>query len=111
MIAVTSATRIFVALNAVDLRKSFSGLQGLVQDQLRQDPLSGHLFLFTNKNRTRIKILCWDGSGLWVATKRLQGGRFSWPSGDGLNAVLRPEEFHALINGLEVVKIKHWFRM
>lgn len=111
MIAVTSATRIFVALNAVDLRKSFSGLQGLVQDQLRQDPLSGHLFLFTNKNRTRIKILCWDGSGLWVATKRLQGGRFSWPSGGELNAVLRPEEFHALINGLEVVKIKRWFRV
>ncbi len=48
MIALTSATRVFVALEAVDLRKSFSGLQGLVQDHLRLDPLSGHVFLFTN---------------------------------------------------------------
>ena len=110
MIALTSATRVFVALEAVDLRKSFSGLQGLVQDRLRLDPLSGHVFLFTNKTRTRIKLLTWDGSGLWIATKRLERGRFTWPVGEGANGVLRPEEFHALVNGLEVVRSKAWYR-
>ena len=110
MIALSSATRVFVALEAVDLRKSFSGLQGLVRNHLRLDPLSGHVFLFTNRNRTRLKLLTWDGSGFWVATKRLEKGRFAWPSAEGVNGVLRPEEFHALVNGLEVVRCKKWYR-
>ncbi len=61
MIALTSATRVFVSLDPVDLRKSFGGLQGLVKDQLCQDPLSGHVFMFTNRNRNRLKLLYWDG--------------------------------------------------
>ena len=76
MISLTAATRVFVALDPVDLRKSFSGLQGCVQQQLREDPLSGHVFVFTNRLRSRLKILVWDGSGLWCATKRLERGKF-----------------------------------
>src|SRR5436189_5338532 len=53
------------------MRKGFDGLYGLVRDQLGQDPLSGHLFLFSNRTRTRLKALVWDGSGLWVCAKRL----------------------------------------
>ena len=71
MIALTPATRVFVALAPVDLRRSFNGLCACVQEQLRQDPVSGHLFVFTNARRTRLKILCWDGSGLWVCANRL----------------------------------------
>ena len=73
------ATKIYIAVEAVDMRKGFEGLYGLVRDQLGQDPLSGHLFLFTNKTRTRLKALVWDGSGLWVCAKRLEKGRFRWP--------------------------------
>ena len=109
MIALTSATRVFVSLDPVDLRKSFGGLQGLVKDQLRQDPLSGHIFMFTNRNRNRLKLLYWDGSGLWVATKRLEKSRFDWPGAE-TSGQLRPEEFHALVNGLEVVRQKAWYR-
>lgn len=58
------ATKIYVAAAAVDMRKSFEGLYGLVRDQLGQDPLSGHLFLFTNRTHTRLKTLVWHGSGL-----------------------------------------------
>ena len=58
------ATRIYIAVEAVDMRKGFEGLYGLVRDQLGQDPLSGHLFLFTNRGRSRLKALVWDGSGL-----------------------------------------------
>jgi len=61
------------------MRKGFEGLCGLVRDQLDADPLSGHLFLFSNRTRTRLKAPVWDGSGLWVCAKRLEKGRFPWP--------------------------------
>jgi transposase len=70
------ATRVFVAVAPTDLRGSFNALYGLVQRVLAQDPLSGHLFVFTNRRRNRLKILWWDGSGLWVAAKRLEKGCF-----------------------------------
>jgi len=65
-----------------DLRKGFDGLSGLVTTQLRQDPLSGDCFLFTNRARTRAKVLVWDGTGLCVYHKRLEQGRFAalWPA-------------------------------
>jgi transposase len=66
MLSLSPATRIFVALAPVDMRRSFNGLYAHVQTVLAQDPLSGHLFLFTNKPRNRVKVLLWDGSGLWV---------------------------------------------
>jgi transposase len=64
------ATKIYVAIEAVDMRKGFEGLYGLVRDQLGQDPLSGYLFLFSNRTRTRLKALVWDGSGLWVCANQ-----------------------------------------
>jgi transposase len=75
MIVPGPATRIFLAPGATDLRRSFDGLHGLVQSQLAEDPQSGHLFLFCNKPRTRLKVLCFDGTGLWVCAKRLERGR------------------------------------
>ena len=66
MLSLSPATRIFVALDPVDMRRSFNGLYAHVQTVLQQDPLSGHLFIFTNKARNRLKVLYWDGSGLWV---------------------------------------------
>ena len=66
MFGLGPATKIYLAIEAVDMRKGFDGLYGLVRDQLGEDPLSGHLFLFTNRLHTRVKALVWDGSGLWV---------------------------------------------
>ena len=79
MFSVGSATRIYVAAGATDMRKGFEGLFGLVRDRLDCDPLSGHVFLFANAQRNRLKLLFWDGSGLWVCAKRLEKGRFRWP--------------------------------
>src|SRR5215210_611506 len=96
------------------MRKGFEGLYGLVRDHLGQDPLSGHLFLFTNRGRTRLKALMWDGSGLWVCAKRLEKGRFGWPTAENANSILmRPEELAMLINGLDLAQArprKNWFR-
>jgi transposase len=110
MLSVSAATRVFVALAPVDLRQSFNGLHALVQQQLKEDPLSGHLYVFTNRIRNRIKLLYWDGSGLWVCAKRLERGRFTWPEGPGASATLRSEELSALLSGLEVRAKAGWYR-
>jgi transposase len=107
------ATKIYVAVEAVDMRKGFEGLYGLVRDQLGGDPLSGHLFLFSNRTRTRLKALIWDGSGLWVCSKRLEKGRFRWPEAEGRNSVtMRSEELAMLVNGLDVKQTRQrsWYR-
>src|ERR1700733_11852677 len=63
--------KVYGALEACGLRKSFNGLEGLVRERLCEDPRTGALFVFTNRRHTRLKILYWDGSGLWVLVKRL----------------------------------------
>jgi len=96
------------------MRKGFEGLYGLVRDRLLCDPLSGHLFLFCNAQRNRLKILCWDGSGLWVCAKRLEKGRFSWrQSGDARGkVVLSHEELSLLLGGIDLAQAqhRHWYR-
>jgi len=108
------ATKIYIAAEAVDMRKGFEGLYGLVRDRLGQDPLSGHLFLFTNRTRTRLKALVWDGSGLWVCAKRLEKGRFRWPeAGAARSVTMRPEELAMLVNGMDLAQArprKNWLR-
>lgn len=79
MLSFTGALKVYLAILPQDLRKNFNGLSALVSDHLRLDPYQGALYVFTNRTHTRIKILFWDGTGLWVATKRLEKGRFSWP--------------------------------
>ncbi|MGA7414226.1 MAG: IS66 family insertion sequence element accessory protein TnpB [Bryobacteraceae bacterium] len=108
------ATKIYLGTEAVDMRKGFEGLYGLVRDHLGQDPLSGHLFLFTNRTRTRLKVLVWDGSGLWVCAKRLERGRFRWPAAVGSRSVtMRPEELAMLVNGMDLTQARprsNWHR-
>jgi len=73
----STLVRIFVARDSVDMRKGIDGLAGLVIDVIEQDPQSGHLFVFFNRHRNRMKSLVWDGSGYWLLVKRLEHGRFS----------------------------------
>ena len=110
MLNLSPATRVFVATAPVDLRGSFNALHARVQTQLQQDPLSGHLFVFTNARRNRVKILFWDGSGLWVCAKRLERGRFTWPALPQLVATLRHEELLLVLSGLEVREKRGWPR-
>jgi transposase len=71
-----AAVRVFLCTRPTDMRKGFDGLQGMVREFLGQDPLSGHLFLFLNRRRDRIKILWWDRDGLVIWYKRLEAGTF-----------------------------------
>ena len=72
-------TKIYLAAGATDLRAGFEKLTILAQALFASSPASGHYFLFCNASRTRLKVLCWDGSGLWLGVKRLERGRFAWP--------------------------------
>ena len=71
-----AAVRVFLCTRPTDMRKGFDGLQGMVREFLGQDPLSGHLFLFLNRRRDRIKLLWWDRDGLVIWYKRLEAGTF-----------------------------------
>jgi transposase len=107
--------RVFLALGATDMRKSFNGLSGLVRSQLNSNPLSGDLFVFCNRGKTRLKILYFDTTGLWVFAKRLERGTFAWPvRGAGATRIeLRYEELLLLLNGIETGALKerdHWRR-
>ena len=114
MFGLGAATRVYLAVGATDMRKGFDGLYGLVRQRLAADPLSGHLFLFCNRPRTRLKVLFWDGSGLWVCAKRLEQGRFSWPreATEGTKASLRGDELALLLGGIDLAKTqrKDWWR-
>lgn len=114
MFGLNHSLRIFLAVKPVDLRKSFNGLHGVVLDRLKEDPCSGALFVFTNRWRTRIKTLYWDGTGLWVAVKRLEQGRFTWPKGLGKNEKLElaPEALALLLDGVDLKSgsLKPWYQ-
>jgi transposase len=104
VLSLASSLKIYLAVDAVDCRKSFNGLYSLAANELKEDPFSGALFVFTNRGRNRIKILYWDGSGLWVFSKRLERGRLSWPVGlrDRKKINLAPEALQMLLSGIDL---------
>ncbi len=110
MLALTPATRVFVALAPVDLRRGFDGLSAQVETVLGQQVVEGGLFVFTNRRRNRLRLLWFDGTGLWPATQRWEGGTLPWPAGQGTAVGFRPEQLSALISGLEVTERAGWYR-
>ena len=114
MFGLGPATKIYVAVGATDMRKGFDGLYGLARDKLGLEVRSGHLFLFVNSRRNRLKILYWDGSGLWICAKRLERRKFSWPQpGDQSERVmLSHEELSLLLGGIDLTRVrrKNWYR-
>jgi transposase len=99
-----------VAVAPVDLRRSFDGLSAHVETVLQERVLEGGLFVFTNRRRNRLRLLWFDGSGLWVATKRIEAGRLGWPASEGAVVGFRPEQLSALISGLEITEKRGWYR-
>ena len=113
MIPLSPATRIYLAAGATDLRKSFEGLGDLVAHRFKEDPLSGHLYVFTNRRKNRVKLLYFDGTGTWVCAKRLGRGSFAWPKTTEAGALgIAAQELTLLLAGidLEQTRLRPWWR-
>jgi transposase len=115
VLSFTGSLRVFLAVEPCDMRKGFDGLCGLVAERLGEDVRNGALFVFTNKRRTRLKVIYFDGTGLWLMVKRLEEGTFSWPKMDDVNAAkfaLRAEAFAMLTDGIDLrgAKMRPWFQ-
>lgn len=108
MLSIAAGTRIFVSAGATDMRKGFDGLQGIVTAVLEQDPLSGHLFLFVNGRRDKLKILYWDGDGLAIWYRRLEQGTFQMPTlaADQRSAEIRRDELMMLLRGIDFTRVR-----
>lgn len=96
---------VYLCCGCTDMRKSINGLTMLVQESFALDPFADALFVFCNRNRNRLKILEWDGDGFWLYFKRLERGRFRWPSDDGAaTMVLDVSELSCLLDGTRLEK-------
>lgn len=96
---------VYICCGYTDMRKSINGLMTLVQESFSLDPFADALFVFCNKSRDRLKVLEWDGDGFWLYFKRLERGRFRWPTeGDAGTMVLDAKELTCLIDSARLEK-------
>jgi len=110
MLTLPPSVRVFICLEPTDMRKGFDGLAAVTRDRLKEDPLSGHLFVFFNRKRDRVKILFWDRSGLIVWYKRIERGRFRLASLDAHGSDHRVEveaaELSLILEGIDLSRAK-----
>jgi transposase len=104
MIHPPASVRVYLCLSPCDMRRSFDGLHALVRDHLQLDAFAGHLYLFLNKRRDRLKILYWDRDGFAIWAKRLEEGSYAIPSGEagGRGFEITVEELGALLSGIDL---------
>jgi transposase len=102
MFGLSAAVRVYVATAPADMRRGFDGLAALTSQVLRQDPLSGHLFVFVNRKRDRVKVLYWDRDGLAIWAKRLERGTYRVPAADAERVELTAAELAALLGGIDL---------
>ena len=101
MIPVPAQTKVWLAAGVTDMRKGFAGLSALAETVLEQDPYSGHLFVFRGRRGDLIKVIWWDGQGACLFSKRLERGRFVWPSSRDGKLILSPAQLAMLLEGID----------
>lgn len=101
MIPVPAATKVWLAAGITDMRKGFNGLAALAQGVLKQDPFSGHLFVFRGRRGDLLKVIWFDGQGACLFSKRLEKGRFVWPSAPTGKVTLTPAQLSMLLEGID----------
>ncbi|MGD8940626.1 MAG: IS66 family insertion sequence element accessory protein TnpB [Gammaproteobacteria bacterium] len=106
MIQLPQDVKIYMAVQPVTMRKSFDGLAVLVQEVLKHNPLSSHIFVFRNKAADKIKLLWWDRNGFSIYYKRLERGRFKFPKLNKSSITLTQQELELLLDGIDISKLK-----
>jgi transposase len=109
MLTLPPSTRVFVATQPTDMRRSFDGLLALVRDYLgHEDPLSGHLFVFRNKSGDRLKVIWWDRDGLAIFYKRLEEGTFTFPipAGEAKQLEMTAADLQLVLQGIDPAKVQ-----
>ncbi|MGB0903060.1 IS66 family insertion sequence element accessory protein TnpB [Halocynthiibacter sp.] len=101
MIPFLAETKIWLAAGVTDMRRGFNGLAAQTEQVLKEDPYCGHLFLFRGRRGDQIKVIWWDGQGACLFTKRLERGRFVWPSSSDGKINLSRAEFSMLMEGID----------
>ena len=101
MIPVPAQTKVWLAAGVTDMRKGFAGLSALAETVLELDPFSGHLFVFRGRRGDLLKVIWWDGQGACLFSKRLERGRFVWPSATGGKVNLTPAQLAMLLEGID----------
>jgi transposase len=101
MIAIPQGVQVWLATGHTDMRRGFDGLALLVQETLKRDPHSGHLFVFRGRRGGLIKVLWHDGQGLCLLAKRLERGRFIWPSAADGAVTITPAQLAYLLEGID----------
>ena len=101
MIPVPAATRVWLAAGVTDMRKGFASLAALAEGVLRLDPYSGHLFVFRGRRGDLIKVIWWDGQGACLFAKRLERGRFVWPSPADGKVSVSAAQLAMLLEGID----------
>ena len=103
-----ASVRVYLCTSPCDMRRSFDGLHALVADRLQMDAFAGHLFVFANRRKDRVKILYWDRDGFAVWSKRLEEGTYAVPFGDGAERrrEITAQELGALLSGIDLSTAK-----
>ena len=104
MIHLPASVRVYLCLTPTDMRRSFDGLHALVRDHLQLDAFAGHLYIFSNRRRDRLKVIYWDRDGFAIWAKRLEEGSFAIPAGepDSTRIEITTEELGAVLSGIDL---------
>ncbi len=103
MISLPASVRVYLALSPCDMRRGFDGLHALVTETMQLDALGGHLFVFANRRRDRVKILYWDRDGFAIWAKRLEQGTYAMPFSDSeVRREIGAAELGALLSGIDL---------
>ena len=98
--------KIYLVADPVDMRRSFDGLSAVIAERLGCHPMAGHLFLFRGRSGDRLKAMWWDRNGLVVWYKRLEKGRFKWPSAESESIEMTSLELSLLLDGIDFTKLR-----
>ena len=112
MLSLSPAVKLCYCPDPVDMRLGFDGLENLVRNRLKADPLSGHLFIFRNRAADRVKVLYWGGHGLCLWCQRLEAGRYHFPdpTADSAGIELSAGQLQMILDGIDLSRVKRFKR-